>query len=404
MTEALVFYDVRLIDQDGTVIDVGEMGSNGRVCEFRYAPSFSESAKRFPLDPKNLTLEDYDKAIDRVLFGVFEDSLPDNWGRKLMAARYKLSHAEQSPHLLLQYLNNRSIGALHYENIGIKAAELENESIDSIGELAQAAKAFERGELSDDIMLQRLFNVAGSPGGAHPKASVLGHDGLLKLVKFPSITDKYDVVRLEAACLELARMAGMQVPEFTVLETGTTRMLCLDRFDRVDDGCRHMISMQSLLNVSGYYQSSYVQMADVIREVGRNPTGDLHALYRQMIFNALIGNTDDHLKNFSMYYCDGYDLTPTYDLLPNVNQKLGHTISFLHNDISPTRIEATGSLASRFKISRKIAEEIIDEVVEIVSGNWISVCSQYEVPPSEIDFFNTYINRQRQKLEDKIQV
>jgi serine/threonine-protein kinase HipA len=400
MTEASVFYNIKLADLDGAVIDVGEMGSNGRVCEFRYAPSFIESAGWFPLDPINLSLEDYDKATDRALFGVFEDSLPDNWGRKLMATRHKLSHAEQSPHLLLQYLNNRSIGALRYESTDIKALKSGSESIDSIGELAQAARAFERGELSDDITLQRLFNVAGSPGGAHPKASVMGRDGLLKLVKFPSITDKYDVVGLEAACLELARMAGMQVPEFSVMETGATKMLCLDRFDRVDNGCRHMISMQSLLNVSGYYQSSYVQMADVIRAVGRNPAGDLHALYRQMIFNALIGNTDDHLKNFSMYFRNGYDLTPAYDLLPNVNQKVGHTISFLHNDISPTRIEATGSLAGRFKISRKMTEEIIDEVVEIISGNWASVCSRYEVPPTEIDFFNKYIERQRQKLED----
>lgn len=400
MTEALVFYDIKLVNPDGAVIDVGEMGSNGRACEFRYAPSFIKSAGRFSLNPINLSLEDYNKATDRALFGVFEDSLPDNWGRKLMAVKYKLSHAAQSPHLLLQYLNNRSIGALRYESIDIKVPKSDSESIDSIGELAQAARAFELGKLSDDITLQRLFNAAGSSGGAHPKASVSGHDGLLKLVKFPSITDKYDVVGLEAACLELARMAGMQVPEFSILETGANRMLCLDRFDRVGDGCRHMISMQSLLNVSGYYQSSYVQMADVIRAVGRNPAGDLHALYRQMIFNALIGNTDDHLKNFSMYYCNGYDLTPAYDLLPNVNQKIGHTISFLHNDVSPTRIEATGSLAGRFKINRKMAEEIIDEVVEIVSGNWISVCSQYEVPPAEIDFFDKYINRQRQKLED----
>jgi len=382
-------------DDCGAVFDIGDLVATGEQCAFRYA----KAGKLFPVDPINLPIEKFPHKENKVLFGVFEDSLPDGWGRALMGKVLNLSHAQQSPHLLLQYLDHKSIGALSYERLdGKPTTEGIEESISSIGELAAAAQAFERGELQDDIMLQRLFKSAGSSGGAHPKVSVIGQDGQLKLVKLPSIRDIYDVVGLEATCLDLARMAGIQIPEFTVLQAGETKMLCLERFDRTDVGKRHMISMQSLLNVTGFYHSSYVQMADIVRSVSCNPVGDLHALFRQMIFNAVIGNTDDHLKNFSMYYCGGYCLTPAYDLLPNVNQRILHTLSFFDNDVAPRRGEATGSLATRFKISPKVAEEIVDEVVEIVVANWRSACLKYGVPESDIIHFEKYIERQAAKL------
>ncbi|MDX8403078.1 MAG: type II toxin-antitoxin system HipA family toxin [Mariprofundaceae bacterium] len=383
---------------DGSIIEVGELRANGESCGFRYYDSFRDDSSAFALDPINLPLDVATHNAENVLFGVFEDSLPDGWGRALISKRFKLSYPEQSPHLLLQYLDHKSIGALSYDNLDKKLPAEKQESINSIGELAVAARAFEKGDLQDDMMLQRLFNSAGSSGGAHPKASVLGDDGLLKLVKFPSITDKYDIVGLEAACLELARMSGIQVPEFSIMKAGGIKMLCLDRFDRTDEGCRHMISMQSLLNAAGFYHSSYVQMADVISSISKNPSGDRHALYRQMIFNAVVGNTDDHLKNFSMYYCDGFYLTPAYDLLPDVNQRQAHTLSFHHNDVGPRRLEATGSLAVRFKINQSDAEAIVDEVIEIVGSNWNSVCTQFEVPVNDTSYFKSYVERQQNKL------
>lgn len=391
-------YNVHIAGDSGNTAKVGEMVATGDRCAFRYHKSFLESQNVFSIDPKNLDVKKGQHSTDRVLFGVFEDSLPDGWGRKLMAARFKLSHAELSPHLLLRFLDEKSMGALRYELLNSPRVEAGSESIDSIGLLAQAARAFEKGELSDDITLQRLFNSAGSPGGAHPKASVYGNDGSLLLVKFPSINDRYDMVGLEASCLELARMAGIQTPVSSIMEAGGIKMLCLDRFDRAGDGCRHMISMQSLLNVSGYYNSSYVQMADIVREVSSIPEQDLHTLFRQMIFNAIIGNTDDHLKNFSMLYENGYRLTPAYDLLPNVNQNIGHTLSFLHNNICPERGEAVGSLARRFKINRKRAEDIVDEVVDAVVTNWRIACRNNDVPEGDTSGFHMYIESQGRKL------
>ena len=394
-----VRYRVLLTTDEGIRLNSGELISNGSRAAFRYEQPFARSGQGLPLDPVNLDIRQGTHETDRVLFGVFEDSLPDGWGRSLIARALGLSHAQQSPHLLLQYLDDRSIGALAYERIGERPIlPASNENIHSLAELASAAMAFEAGELQDDAMLQRLFRSAGSSGGAHPKVTVTGDDGRLKLVKLPSIRDIFDVVGLEASCLELARMAGMPVPEFVVLEAGGIKMLCLDRFDRTDSGCRHMISMQSLLNASGYYHASYVQMADVLRMVSRYPDGDLQALFRQMIFNALIGNTDDHLKNFSMYYLDGYCLTPAYDLLPDVNQRGVHTLSFSDNDVGPRREEATGILAARFKIGAKTAAGIVDEVVEIVAANWSSVCAANEVPKAQVERFAGYIDRQRQKL------
>lgn len=395
-----VFYRVRLTTEEGSTVDAGDLAATGERCAFRYAPAFGSDAKRFPLDPINLPPEKREHNANRILFGVFEDSLPDGWGRTLIARRFNLSHAQQSPHLLLQYLDHKSIGALDYDMLegAQQHGPDHEESIDTVGELATAARDFENGELRDDLLLQRLFNSAGSSGGAHPKVTVSGDDGRLKLVKFRSIIDRYDVVGLEASCLELARMAGMQVPDFSVLEAGGSKMLCLDRFDRSEHGKRHMISMQSLLNLSGFYHASYVQMADLLRAVSASPAADVQALFRQMIFNALIGNTDDHLKNFSLYFRDGFSLTPAYDLLPDVNQRSIHTLAFLHNDVGPRRSEAIDSLAPRFKLSPVTAGEIIDEVVESVAGNWLRVCTRFEVPAAERDHFFGYIERQQAKL------
>jgi len=391
-------YNVRIAGDAGNTIKIGEMVATGERCAFRYHKTFLHRDDAFPIDPKNISTNIKRHTTDRVLFGVFEDSLPDGWGRKLMAARFKLSHAEQSPHLLLRFLDEKSMGALRYEMLNSTKVGTGSDSIESIGLLAQAARAFEKGELSDDITLQRLFNSAGSPGGAHPKASVYGNDGSLLLVKFPSINDRYDMVGLEASCLELARMAGIQTPAFSIMEAGGIKMLCLDRFDRVGNECRHMISMQSLLNVSGYYNSSYAQMADIIREVSSIPEQDLHTLFRQMIFNAVIGNTDDHLKNFSMLYENGYRLTPAYDLLPNVNRNIGHTLSFLHNNIAPERGEAVGSLARRFNINRKRAEAIVDEIVDAVVTNWCTICTNNGVPEEDVSSFYMHIEEHGRKL------
>lgn len=193
-------YNISLSGLDGRPIPVGEMVATGERCVFRYRDAFLKSSHALSLDPKNMTVKKKQHATDKILFGVFEDSLPDSWGRKLMRARFHLSHAQQSLHLL----NETSMGALKYELLNAPARAIKSESILSIGDLARAARAFEKGELLDDIMLQRLFNAAGSPGGAHPKASVYGHDGNLLLVKFPSLHDRYDIVGLEASCLALA--------------------------------------------------------------------------------------------------------------------------------------------------------------------------------------------------------
>ncbi len=394
----VALYHVYLTRSDGAVDKVGEIAANGQRCEFRYHKGYLESSEPFPLDVINLNLRKGEYAVDRPLFGVFEDSLPDGWGRAVMSARYRLSHAEQSPHLLLRYLDDRSTGALSYNHSDNEKVRKDDESIRSIGELALAAKAFENGEAIDDMMLQRLFNSGGTPGGAHPKVNVLGNDGVPLLVKFPSVADKYDVVGLEASCLELARMVGMRVPEFSIMEEAGIKMLCLDRFDRLDGGHLHMISMQSLLNATGYYHATYIQMADVIRMVSKRPVEDLHALYRQMIFNAIVGNTDDHLKNFAMLYHNGYELTPAYDLLPNVNHKVGHTLSFLYDEIGPRRTEAVGSLAGRFKINKQSAEDIVDEVIEMIASNWNGVCKRNGVPGDETARFSNYIDTQCKKL------
>lgn len=393
-----ILYEVWLATSAQDSIKAGELAADGRRCAFRYQPEYLEREDAFALDPVNLPLKSGEQMLDRVLFGVFEDSLPDAWGRKLMAARFRLSHAEQSPHLLLRHLDDHAGGALTYRFPGEPPHTGHDEGIVTLGELADAARAFERGELHDDALLQRLFQSGASPGGAHPKVRVTDANGSPLLVKFSSVSDAYDVVGLEAASLELAAMCGLRVPRFTVLHSGGHKMLCLHRFDRLEGRPLHMISMYSLLVAEGFYHASYAQMADTIRMVSARPPEDLHALYRQMVFHAAIGNTDDHLKNFAMLHDGGYELSPAYDLLPNVNHNVAHVLSFLHGDIAPRRDEAIGPLAARFRIARATAGEIVDEVGGTVADNWAAVCRRHDVPADQVEHFLRQIRRHCENL------
>jgi serine/threonine-protein kinase HipA len=163
-----------------------------------------------------------------------------------------------------------------------------------------------------------FYSRAGSaPGGARSKALVEDENGSY-LAKFASTRDQLDVVNLEAASMELARRAGIETAGTRLLSWGTTRKcLLVKRFDINKAGGRnHLVSMQSLLRADGYYNAGYRDLAEIIKHVSSQPGRDLYRLYRQMVFNVMIGNTDDHLKNFLMLHDDtGWRLSPAIDLL-----------------------------------------------------------------------------------------
>lgn len=370
----------------------------GLAGQFRYTPEYLEYPRAFALDPLHLQLTTDTFNADRPragVHGVFEDSLPDDWGRRLMVRRYKLGRGEQRVPNLLRLLGNKGLGALSYVEEG--SPELEKTSVSSrhLEELALLAEKFEQepaAAIDDEFSL--LFQAGSSPGGARPKALVKNENGLY-LAKFASARDQLDVVSLEAAAMELGRQAGIETAETRLLPLGTTRKcLLVKRFDINEAGGRnHLVSMQTLLKADDFYNAGYRDLADVIKHISSQPGHDLHRLYRQMVFNVMIGNTDDHLKNFIMLHDQtGWRLSPAFDLIPNIGFNQEHVLR-IGLDARPPDREDLLAEAKHFGIKRRQqAVDIIAQVRETVS-EWPIVFRKCNVPEDDAKSIGNDIGR-----------
>lgn len=378
--------------------------SGGLQGQFRYAPEYLDHPRAFPLDPLHLSLSmtSFDAGRPRAgVHGVFEDSLPDDWGRRLMVRRHKLGRNEQRVPNLLRLLGNQGLGALSYVAEGRPELKSAGVSCQQLQELALLAQRFEQEPATAaDNEFSLLFQAGSSPGGARPKALVEDEKGAY-LAKFASARDRLDVVSLEAAAMELARQAGIATADTRLIPLGTTiKCLLVKRFDiNAAGGRNHLISMQSLLKADDYYNAGYRDLTDVIKHISSQPGHDLHRLYRQMVFNIMIGNTDDHLKNFIMLHDDnGWRLSPAFDLIPNIGFNREHVLR-IGLDNRPPNAETLLVEAKHFGIKRRQpALEVIKEIHGAVS-KWPEVFSQCKVPEKDAESIGKDIS-QRLKITE----
>jgi serine/threonine-protein kinase HipA len=178
--------------------------------QFRYDTADLDDARAFGLDPIHLPLgaNTFDANRPRSgIHGVFEDSLPDAWGRGLLIRRFGLARSEQSPPHLLARLGRHGLGALAYGANDDPPAVEPDASLDTAA-LVEAARSYDDDPASiAEGELAALFRAASSPGGARPKL-VLDDRGKRCIAKLGSSRDRLDMVRVEAACLALARRGG----------------------------------------------------------------------------------------------------------------------------------------------------------------------------------------------------
>ncbi|OYY94335.1 MAG: hypothetical protein B7Y41_08430 [Hydrogenophilales bacterium 28-61-23] len=379
----------------------GDADRQGRYASaFRYTPGYLADARTFALDPAALPLTPGDfpgKQLDTPLLAL-EDALPDDWGRRLLILRHGLPRGRQSEPHLLQALAGQGLGALGFYPPNQPPSEEANAAATlELQTLLDAAQRLERdGDSAIDDTTRSLLAAGSSPGGARPKALVYDEHGQW-IAKFPSRRDDVDMVGLEAASLELARLAGLETPDFRLLElSDSRRVLLVKRFDLTQQGGRnHMLSFRALLQASGYYVLRYADLIAALRQHGARPEVDVPRLYRQMVFNALLGNTDDHLKNFWLLReAEGYRLTPAFDLLPDTGARREHVLLFDLTPLPPSPVELVG-LGRKWGIggAANICQEVEAAVArfgEIAAGN--------NVPESEIHRFAQDIARRCRTL------
>lgn len=383
---------------------VADPDPQGRLIgQFRYSQEYLANSSAFALDPVNLplsaTIHDAARPHSGV-HGVFEDSLPDDWGRRLLVRRFNLPRQQQRVPQLLRAIGAGAMGALAYGEGG-RPPQVPT-SMDSryLEKIESLARSFEVEPLLLGEETAVFFQAASSPGGARPKALVHDQDHAY-LAKFSSVNDTLDVVSLEAATMDLAGLAGLDVPNAHCQSFGKRKILLVERFD-LDQATQkrlHCISMQSLLRADGYYNLAYSDMAAVLRMVAVDPVRDLRKLFRQMVFNVLIGNTDDHLKNFSMLNDGkGWRLSPAYDLLPNISGNSEHVLRIGGNHRPPDRSVLVAE-GKHFGIKRKQeVENEIDTVFNSVT-TWRQAFDRFDVPEHDARIIGKDIEARLQRAK-----
>lgn len=415
-TEVLVYIDI-----DGTPQLAGRLWArvrNGREsATFEYDPGWLENVDRFSLEPA-LTLGPgpFHTPSGKPLFGTIGDSAPDRWGRVLMrrAERRRAERAGETPRTLMEidYLlmvdDEARQGALRFTRSegGPFLAEHESARIPPLIDLPQLLSAAEHvvGDTDSDEDLRLLLAPGSSLGGARPKASVRDRDGHLAIAKFPHKDDEINTVLWEAVALRLAAKAGIPVPDWRIEQVLNKPVLLLRRFDRVQSqrpdpyssksgtsaipgGRIPFLSAMSMLGASDNESRSYLEFVDALRRYGANPKQDMHELWRRIVFNILISNTDDHLRNHAFLYTgpDGWRLSPAYDLNPvptDIKPRVLTTAIDL--DDGAASLDLALSVVGYFELDEAKAHVIAAEVGQAVA-TWREEAAQLGLTRAEID-------------------
>jgi serine/threonine-protein kinase HipA len=213
------------------------------------------------------------------------------------------------------------------------------------------------------------------------------------LAKFPKKDDLWSVAAWEHLALSMAHDAGIQVAESVLISVEDQDIIILNRFDRDWEGRIPFLSAMSLLDGVDQEPRSYLEIAEVIRRFGAKTRADLAELWRRMVFNILISNTDDHLRNHGFLYAGGggWTLSPAYDLNPvpvEVKPRfLSTAIGEDPNDTTASLVLAM-EVAEYFDLGEEEARSTASEVAQ-VTRQWADRAQEMGIPGTEINLISS---------------
>ncbi|HSW18498.1 MAG TPA: type II toxin-antitoxin system HipA family toxin [Ramlibacter sp.] len=365
--------------------------------QFQYAASWLADPNRFEISPDLPLVAGFQtrkapSAHDSVFHLAIADTAPDAWGRRVIdraRAKDRRTNPKLGPLTELDYLcavdDFSRIGAIRVHSDGryLQAAEEGRRRTPAFIELEHmyaATRAVESDkETAED--LSYLMGKGTSVGGMRPKCTVLDGSGKLVIGKFPSVNDAINVTRAEVLALQLARTSGIRTASAHCVTLKDAPVAIIERFDRdAEDRRIPYLSAASLLQAERNDERSYAELADAIRTHGSHPVADVQELWRRLVFNLLITNTDDHLQNTGFLYegAGKWRLAPAFDLNPMVG-KLRESKTPLSEDTGAIdSIEVLLRECGYFDLSRAQGLQVISEVLEAV-GNWRKVGQLAEV-------------------------
>ena len=335
---------------------VGRLAYRDQVAYLEFDQTFYNAGLELsPIHDKTSTglQRPYDSTVFEGLHGMFNDSLPDGWGRLLIDRRARQLGIEPStltPLDRLACVGSNGMGALCYAP-SVEVWEAGEEDLD-LGQLAADARRILEGDISE--VLLTLGRVGGSPGGARPKAlialnesghAVHGSDEAPEgyehyLVKFPGHNDPDDIAAIEMAYADMAKEAGVLMPKTRLLDGGKGESyFAAHRFDRQGTRRIHIQSASGLLYTDIRIPAlDYMDLIMLTRNVTRDQR-QCTAMFTLAVFNVLAHNRDDHARQFSfMMERDGtWRLAPAYDLTWSSGPGGEHSSSVLGHGNNITR-------------------------------------------------------------------
>ena len=355
------------------------------------------------LDPELMPYSGRQYPTGKNIFGLFADASPDRWGRVLMNKRERIlaekegrkpSKLYDSDYLLGIYDETRMGGIRFKANPEGPFLSDDKETAAppwaTLRTLEEASRNFENDETGlTEKWLDQLIKPGSSLGGARPKATVVDTKDQLWIAKFPSKNDENDTGAWEMVAHDLAALCGLNVPEAKLEKfspLGSTFLI--KRFDRMGSKRVHFASAMTLLgktdDASAADGSSYLEIAAFIKSYGAQPKKDLVELWKRIVFNMAVTNTDDHLRNHAFILTDkGWVLSPLYDVNPvPYGDELSLNVDEEDNSIS---IDLAVQTAVRFGISESDAEAQAEEILKIVRDNWEKTAAGYGLIRRQIE-------------------
>lgn len=363
--------------------------AGGIVGRFVYGQSYRSRLDAVPLDDVHLpiTARTYETVSLGGIFGALRDASPDAWGRMVIERQLHRTGLTEVDYLL--HSPEDRAGALSFGHTTTPPGLVRSfNRVIQLAELLEAARALDEEPTGVTLppllqQMQQLLQPGTSMGGSRPKNVVEDDDGLW-VAKFPREKDRYNHAVVEAAMLALAARCDIHVPPTRIERVGNASVLLVKRFDRerradASGGyLRHrMISGLTVLDAddSGMDLSnwSYVLLADELGRWSRRTEADRPELFRRMVFNALVSNTDDHPRNQALIAPEqGWQLAPAYDITPDPMPG-SHDRYLAMAGGRYGRIARRTNLVSnapRFGLSVEQAHAIVDRMIDVVRSEW----------------------------------
>ncbi len=370
----------------------------------RYAQSWLRHG--FPLsEDLPLIEEEFLPPEKAVAAGAVDDARPDRWGERV------IRFIDKPPRLsLLEYLyfaGDDRFGALGVSTsqeeylprrLGPLPALEEAEAIHTLVRKVQENEPVPPEQ-------KRLISPGVTMGGARPKA-LLNIGGDQWVIKF-SDGEPTDTPLIEHATMTLAQKAEIRVAPTMAVALTDGHAVAVKRFDRVHGERLHCLSACVALRAAAE-RFGYPELAQLLRRRGVTEgdvyIGHMRELFRRMVFNILIDNTDDHEKNHAIIMTDAqqYELSPAYDVLPS-GQALGFQQMRVGEHEADSTLTNALTMCQMFALRKDDALREIRSVARVVDG-WKEHFKACGVTAGDIDLYSEQIDRpflrdQRQEVK-----